>query len=137
MCVCIWLGHCARQQELTQHCESTIKKKRQKGKATLNIHRNSYKDNADFSAGTVQAIRECQGISKVVNGRDIETRLFYPARLLFWFGGEIKSFSDKLTWKRKSKPNTTLKIANHKRRKKKRKKKNKKIQNKMAISTYL
>ena len=50
---------------------------------------------ADFSAETLSARREWHDIFKVMKGKNLQPRLFYPARISFRFNGEIKSFSDK------------------------------------------
>ena len=50
---------------------------------------------ADLSAETLQARREWQDISKVMKGKNQQPRLLHPARILFSFDGEIKSFTDK------------------------------------------
>ena len=50
---------------------------------------------ADFSAETLQARRQQQDIFRVMNMKNLEPRLIYPARLSFRFEGEIKSFTDK------------------------------------------
>ena len=50
---------------------------------------------ANLSAETLQARRECQDIFKVLKGKNLQSRLLYPARISFKIGGEIKSFSDK------------------------------------------
>ena len=50
---------------------------------------------ADFSAETLQARREWHNIFKVMKGKNLQPRLLYPARISFWFDGEIKSFTDK------------------------------------------
>ena len=50
---------------------------------------------ADFSAETLQARREWHDILKVMNGKNLQPRLLYPARISFRFDGEIKSFTDK------------------------------------------
>ena len=49
---------------------------------------------AGFSAETLQARREWQDIFKVMKGKNLQPRILYPARLLFRFDGEIKSFTD-------------------------------------------
>ena len=49
---------------------------------------------ADFSTETLQARREWQDILHVMKGKNLQTRLLYPARLSFRFEGEIKSFTD-------------------------------------------
>ena len=50
---------------------------------------------ADFSAGTVQARRECHDILNTMKGKNLQPRLLYPARLSFRFEGEIKTFTYK------------------------------------------
>ena len=50
---------------------------------------------ADLSAETLQARREWQDIFKVMKGKNLQSRLLYPARISFRFNGEVKSFSDK------------------------------------------
>ena len=48
---------------------------------------------ADLSAETLQARTEWQDIFKVMKGKNLQPRLFYPARIPFIF--EIKTFTDK------------------------------------------
>ena len=50
---------------------------------------------ADFSAETLQARREKQDIFKVMKGKNLQPRLFYPARISSRFDREIKTFTDK------------------------------------------
>ena len=50
---------------------------------------------ADLSAETLQARREYQDIFKVMKGKNLQPRLLYPARILFRFDGEIKTFRGK------------------------------------------
>ena len=50
---------------------------------------------ADLSAETLQARREWQDIFKVKKGKNLQPRLFYPARISLRFDGEIKNFTDK------------------------------------------
>ena len=50
---------------------------------------------ADFSAETLQARREWHDIFKVMNGKNLQPRILYLARLSFRFDGEIKSFTNK------------------------------------------
>ena len=50
---------------------------------------------ADLSIETLQARREWQNILKVMKENNLQPRLLYPARILFKYEGEIKSFSDK------------------------------------------
>ena len=44
---------------------------------------------ADFSTGTLEATKDWHKIFKVMKGKDLQTRLFYPARLSFKIEGEI------------------------------------------------
>ena len=50
---------------------------------------------ADLSIETWQASREWHDIFKVLNGRNLQPRIFYLARLSFIIEGDIKSFLDK------------------------------------------
>ena len=50
---------------------------------------------ADFSAETLQVRKERHDIFKVMNGKNLQPRILYPARLSFRYDGEIKSFTDK------------------------------------------
>ena len=50
---------------------------------------------ADVSAETLQARRELQDIFKVLKGKNLQSRLLYPARISFKIDGEIKSFTDR------------------------------------------
>ena len=76
-----------------KHKERTLKAEREKQQVT-------YKGNpicltADHSAETLQARRGWQNIFKVLKGKNLQSRLLYPARISFKIDGEIKSFSDK------------------------------------------
>ena len=50
---------------------------------------------ADFSTETMQARREWQEIFKVMNSKNLQPRLLYPAKRSFRIEGQIKSFTDK------------------------------------------
>ncbi|KAK1340128.1 hypothetical protein QTO34_018692 [Cnephaeus nilssonii] len=50
---------------------------------------------ADFSTETMQARREWQEIFKVMNSKNLQPRLLYPAKPSFRIEGQIKSFTDK------------------------------------------
>ena len=43
----------------------------------------------------MKARRDWQDILKVIKGKNLQSRLLYPARLSFRFSGEIKTFTDK------------------------------------------
>ena len=62
---------------------------------TNNIHGNSHRLIADFSADTAQARREWHDILKVRKQKNLQPKLLYLARISFRFDGEIKSFTDK------------------------------------------
>ena len=74
----------------TKHKERILKVAREKQQVT-------YKGNpigltADLSAETLQARREWRDILKVLEGKNLQPRLLYPARISFKSDGEIKSF---------------------------------------------
>ena len=50
---------------------------------------------ADLSAETLQARREWQEILKAMEGKNLQPRSLYLARISFRIDGEVKSFSDK------------------------------------------
>ena len=50
---------------------------------------------ADFSAETLQARREWHDVLKVMKGKNLQSRILYPAKLSFRFEGESKTFTDK------------------------------------------
>ena len=67
---------------------------------------------ADFSEETLQAIREWHDIFKILKGKKKKTpqlRIFYPARLSFKIGGDIKNFSDKQKQEEFNNTKTSLK----------------------------
>nr|KAF6338258.1 hypothetical protein mPipKuh1_007980 [Pipistrellus kuhlii] len=50
---------------------------------------------ADFSTETMQARREWQEIFKMMNSKNLQPKIIYPAKLLLRFEGQIKSFTNK------------------------------------------
>ena len=50
----------------------------------------------DFSTETLKVRRERHYIFKMMKQKNLQPRIFYPARLLLRFDGEIKSISNKL-----------------------------------------
>ena len=54
---------------------------------------------ADFSKETLQARRDWQEVFKVMKGKDLQPRLFYPAKLSFRMEGQIKCFPDQVKLK--------------------------------------
>ena len=49
---------------------------------------------SDFSTATFQARRDWHEIFKVMERKDLQPRLLYPARVTFKSEGEIKSFPE-------------------------------------------
>ena len=54
---------------------------------------------ADCSKETLQARRGWQEVFQVMRGKDLHSRLLYPAKLSFRMEGKIKCFSDKVKLK--------------------------------------
>ena len=54
---------------------------------------------ADFSKETLQIRRGWKEVLKVMKGKDLHPGLFYPAKLSFRMGGQIKCFADKFKFK--------------------------------------
>ena len=80
-------------QTKTKCKERILKAAREKKQVT-------YKGNpihltADLAAETLQVRREWQNIFKVLEGKNLQPRILYLARISFKIDGEIKSFSDK------------------------------------------
>ena len=81
-----------------------VKDKERTLKATRGKQRVTYKGVsirilADFSKETLQARRDWQEVFKVMRSKDLQPRLFYPAKLSFRMEGEIKCFSEKVKLK--------------------------------------
>ena len=76
-----------------EHKEQILKAAREKQQITHK--RIPIRITADLSIETLQARREWQDILKVMKENNLQPRLLYPARILFKYEGEIKSFSDK------------------------------------------
>ena len=76
-----------------KHKEQILKATREKQQLTHK--RNSIRITADLSIETLQARREWQDILKVMEKKNLQPRLLYPARISFKYEGEIKSFTDK------------------------------------------
>ena len=55
---------------------------------------------ADFSKDTWQARRDFQEEFKVMKSKDLQPRLFYPAKPLLRIEGQIKCFPDKVNLKK-------------------------------------
>ena len=54
---------------------------------------------ADFSKETLVARRGWQEVFQLMKGKDLHSRLLYPAKLSFRMEGQIKCFSDKVKLK--------------------------------------
>ena len=54
---------------------------------------------ADFSKETLQARRGWKEVFQVMEGKDLHSRLLYPAKLSFRMEGQIKCFPDKVRLK--------------------------------------
>ena len=74
----------------TKHQERKLKATREKQQVTY--RGNSIRLTAELSAETLHVRREWQDIFKVLKGKNLQTRLQYPARILFKIDGEIKAF---------------------------------------------
>ena len=76
-----------------KHKEQILKPAREKQQIT---HKGiPIRITADLSKETLQATREGQDILKVIEEKNLQPRLLYPARISFKYEGEIKSFTDK------------------------------------------
>ena len=73
--------------------EKILKAARERQQITYNEI--SIRLTADLSAETMQARMEWQDIFKLMQGKNLQPRLLYPARISFRFDGEIKTFRDK------------------------------------------
>ena len=51
---------------------------------------------ADFSKETLQARRDWQEVLEVIKSKDLQSTLFYPAKLSCTIEGQIKCLSDKV-----------------------------------------
>ena len=81
-----------------------IKDKERILKAAREMERVTYKGvpiglSANFSKETLLACRGWKEVFKVMNGKDLHPRLFYPAKLSFRMGGQIKCFPHKVKLK--------------------------------------
>ena len=64
-------------------------------KRSLNYMGRSIRLTADISTETWQARKCWQDIFRVLNEKNMQPRILYPARLSFRMEGEIKSFQDR------------------------------------------
>ena len=75
--------------------EKIFKAAREKQKNKIKYKGMPIRLTADLSVETLQARREWQDIFKVMKGKNLQSRLLYPARISVRFNGEIKTFTDK------------------------------------------
>ena len=83
---------------------SKIKDKERNLKAAREKETVTYKGvpirlSADFTKGTLQTRRDWQEVFKVIESKDLQPRLLYPAKVSFRMEGQIKCFPDKLKLK--------------------------------------
>ena len=64
-------------------------------KKSLTFMRRNIRLTADLSTETWQARKGWQDIFRVLDEKNMQPRILYPARLLFRIAGEIKSFQDR------------------------------------------
>ena len=96
-------GRINPRRSTTRHTEikpTKIKDKDKILKAAREKRQITYKGtpirlSADFSIETLQARKEWQDIFKMMKGKNLQSRIFYPARFSFRVDGEIKRFTDK------------------------------------------
>ena len=69
--------------------------KEARNKKSLTFMGRSIRITADLSTETWQARKGWQGIFRVLNEKNMQPRILYPARLSFRIEGEIKSFQGK------------------------------------------
>ena len=81
------------EQTKIKYEEKTLKSSKKKQQRTYKV--TSIKLSADISAEAMKARRDWQDILKVIKGKNLQSRLLYPARLSFRLNGEIKTFTDK------------------------------------------
>ena len=74
--------------------ERILKAVRQK--ETVTYKGVSIRLSADFSKETLQARRDWKEVLEVMKGKDLHSRLLYPAKLSFRMEGQIKCFPDKV-----------------------------------------
>ena len=86
-------GHILIKLTKIKHKEQILKTAREKQQITRK--RIPRRIKAALSIETVQARREWQDILKVMKEKNLQPRLFYPARISLRFKGETKSFTDK------------------------------------------
>ena len=66
--------------------------KTSKRKIKSHVQGSPHRSISDFSAETLQAIREWHDIFKLLKGKNLQPRILYPAGLSFRFGGSYRTF---------------------------------------------
>ena len=67
-----------------------------RGKETVTYKGVPIRQSADFSKETLKARRGWKEVFQVMKGKDLQPRLFYPAKLSFRMEGQIKCFPGKV-----------------------------------------
>ena len=75
-----------------KHKEQILKTAREKQQTHKGI---PIRITADLSIETPHARKEWQGTLKMMKEKNLQPRILYPAKILFKYEGEIKSFTDK------------------------------------------
>ena len=70
-----------------------------RGKKTGTYKRVPIRLSADFSKETLQVRRGWKELFQVMKGKDLHSRLLYPAKVAFRMEGQIKCFPDKVKLK--------------------------------------
>ena len=79
-------------------------------KQSINDKGNPIRLSADFSTETLQTRRKWKDIFKVLKGKNLQPRMFYPARISFKIKVEIKNFFKKEKQKEYSNTKPILKV---------------------------
>ena len=79
---------------MAKHSDKKKILKQQDERRQLHIRETPIKLSRDFSAETLQARKKWHDTFKVLNGKNLQPRILYPAKLSLRIEGEIKSFSD-------------------------------------------
>ena len=77
----------------------SLKQKETRDNRSLTFMGRSIRLTADLSTETWQARKGWKDIFRVLNEKNMQPRILYPARLLFRIEGEVKSFQDRQTLK--------------------------------------
>ena len=70
-----------------------------RGKDTVTYKGVPIRLSADFSKESLQARRSWKEVFELMKGKDLHTRLLYPAKLSFRMEGHIRCFQDKVKLK--------------------------------------